>query len=84
MRPVKKRLMELNPDEEGESVGRYRRAVVEIGDHISSNLSQWSHSEERAQWRRYISLFLFLLSLSPSSLTCPLQELVDICVKVLQ
>ena len=53
MRPVKKCLMELNPEEEEEcSNGRYRRAVVEIGDHISSSLAQWSHSDERAQWKK--------------------------------
>lgn len=50
MRPVKKRLMELNP--EGEAGDRYRRAVVDIGDHISSSLTQWSQPEERRQWRK--------------------------------
>ena len=48
MRPVKRCLMDLNP----EGTEQYRRAVVEIGDHISSCLSQWPHSEERTQWRR--------------------------------
>ena len=51
MRPVKKRLMELNP-EKGEEE-RYQRAVVEIGEHISSSLLQWTHLEDRAQWKRY-------------------------------
>ena len=82
MRPVKRCLMDLNT-EEGE---RYRRAVVEIGDHILSSLSQWSHSEERTLWRRSITLIKapfpplytcgrcfsgeFSLTPTPSFLTC--------------
>ena len=53
MRPVKKSLMELNPaDDTADSHVRYRRAVIEIGDHVTGSLAQWGRSEERAQWRK--------------------------------
>ena len=55
MRPVKRSLMELNPEREEveeEEEERYGRAVMEIGDHISSSVSHWHSSEERTQWKR--------------------------------
>ena len=53
MRPVKRCLMGLNPsDEEGGSHTRYKKAVVEIGEHIASSVMQWPSSEERSQWKK--------------------------------
>ena len=76
MRPVKKRLMELNPEEEaGDSNGRYQRAVVEIGDHISSSLAQWPHSEERTQWKKWVALSHPSPSPLPTLLPLPLPSL---------
>ena len=43
--------MNLNREGQGEDE-RYRKAVIEIGDHISSSLALWPLSEERTQWRR--------------------------------
>ena len=65
MRPVKRRLMELNIEgKEGEEE-MYQRAVMEIGDHISSCLTQWSCLEERSQWKKLVNT----LSLHLNSLT---------------
>ena len=53
MRPVKRCLMELNPsDEEGGNHTRYKKAVMEIGEHIASSMTQWASSEERTQWKK--------------------------------
>ena len=74
MRPVKRSLMDLNLEEEED--GRFRRAVVDIGDHISSSLAQWSLSDDRLQWKRLgpaTSLLRYhLLVHSLHSLTHPL------------
>ena len=51
MRPVKRSLMDLNTEGAGEGE-RFRKAVVEIGEHISSSLTQWARSDDRKLWRR--------------------------------